>query len=244
MPHVLFLVPCVIVDHRIELPAMTQEPHKDIEFKEQLRESIDSEALHFTTVRVSKHENVYAIGDQAEMIYFIHSGQIKLLMLSPEGKECLLGIRTADDMFGELCLIGASLRQEMATAMENTTLRCIPSAVFFAHLGRHSLVKGFVQHLATRIAEQQQIIAHLITSDSEHRLGTTLLMLAYKFGQPDPRSKRIEQKITHEELSQMIGTTRPRVTGFMLKFRRLGLIAISSEHLIIVHEKKLTAYLT
>lgn len=227
-----------------DLTTMSHAPHKASAFIERFRLSIRKEHPSFATLRVLKHGNVYLAGERAETVYFIEAGQIKLLMPSLEGKECLLGIHTAGDMFGELCLIGAGQRQEMATAMEDTTLKCIPSHIFFAHLSQHSLVEGFMRYLMARIADQQQTISHLITADGERRLGETLLRLAYKFGNPDPGSKRIEQKITHEELSQMIGTTRPRVTGFMLKFRRLGLITITAGHFIIVHEQKLTAYLT
>src|SRR5204863_9705537 len=120
-----------------------------------------------------------------------------------EGKECLLAIHTPGDTFGELCLAGSGLRQETVTAMEETTLKRIPCAAFFLHLTDHSLVEGFVQYLATRVGDQQRIIANLITVDSEHRLGETLLLLAHKLGQRDPRSTRIEQKITHEALAEM-----------------------------------------
>jgi CRP-like cAMP-binding protein len=127
--------------------------------------------------------------------------------------------------------------------MEETTLKRVPCAAFFLHLTDNFLVEGFVQYLASRVAAQQNVIANLITVDSEHRLGETLLMLANKLGQPHPRSTRIEQKITHEELSEMVGTTRPRVTAFMLKFRRLGLVEMSPEHFLIVKERKLADYL-
>lgn len=127
--------------------------------------------------------------------------------------------------------------------MKDAGLIRIPRTEFLMHLSRHSLVEGFVQYLVTRIAEQQQIIAHLITVDSEHRLGETLLLLAHKLGQPDPRSTRIAQRITHEELSEMVGTTRPRVTKFMLKFRGLGLIEVSPERGLIVKEQQLADYL-
>jgi CRP/FNR family cyclic AMP-dependent transcriptional regulator len=212
-------------------------------FKKRLHESLQCATLNFQTVRVSKHQHVYVCGDPAGSVYFIQSGQIKLLMLSPEGKECLLAIHTPGDTFGELCLAGSSPRQETATAMEETSLKRISWAHFFRHLANNSLVEGFVQYLATRVGDQQQVISHLITVDSEHRLGETLLLLARKLGQPDPRSTRIEQKITHEELSEMVGTTRPRITAFMLKFRTLGLIEISPEHFLIVKKEKLSEYL-
>ncbi len=123
--------------------------------------------------------------------------KVKLLMLSPEGKECLLAIQTAGDIFGELCLSGLGARLETATAMEETTLKQIPCSSFFARLRRDLLFEGFVQYLAIRIADQQQVIANLVTADSEQRLGKTLLQLARKLGKQDPRSIRIEHKIDH-----------------------------------------------
>lgn len=212
-------------------------------FKKRLQVLIQRASWDFPTVLVGKHQHVYVCGDAAGCVYFIQSGQIKLLMLSPEGKECLLAIYGAGDTFGELCLAGSRPRQETATAMEDTTLKQIPGARFFRHLTDNSLVEGFVQYLATRVGDQQQIIAHFITVDSEHRLGETLLLLARKLGRPDPRSTRIEMRITHEELSEMVGTTRPRITAFMLKFRNLGLIEMSPENFLIVKEKKLADYL-
>jgi CRP-like cAMP-binding protein len=214
------------------------------QFQARLGESLRREPLAFATLKVAKHRHVYRCGDQAEMVYFIERGQIKLLLLSPEGKECLLAIHTAGDLFGELCLAGVAARQETATAMEETTLKRIPYCEFFLHLGRHSLLEGFTQYLAARLAEQQQLITSLMMVDSEHRLGETLLLLARKLGKPDPCSIRIEQKITHEELSEMVGTTRPRITEFMQRFRTLGLIEITPERFLVVREDALTDYLT
>ncbi|HEX8196278.1 MAG TPA: Crp/Fnr family transcriptional regulator [Pyrinomonadaceae bacterium] len=213
------------------------------DFKKRLRTSLSDKTLNLISVKIFKHKNVYFVGDQAENVYFIDSGQIKLVMLSPEGKECLLCILKAGDIFGELCLSGASPRQETVTAMIDTTLICIPRAIFFLHLVKHSLFEGYLQYLVTRISSQQMIISHLLTVDCEHRLGEMLLKLARELGKPDPHSKRIEQRITHEEFAQMVGTTRPRVTEFMVKFRQLGLISINPKHFLVVNEKKLISYL-
>jgi CRP/FNR family cyclic AMP-dependent transcriptional regulator len=213
-------------------------------FKERLHATLDRERLHLPAIRrVAKHQPVYMCGDPAEMVYFIESGRVKLLMLSPEGKECLLAIYTSGDIFGELSLTGADPRQETAMAMEDSTLKRIPFSSFVRHLSRHALVEGFVDYLAARVADQQHLIANLITVDSKHRLGKTLLFLAHKLGQPDSRNTRIELKITHEELSQMVGTTRPRITKFMRAFRALGLIEITTDHFLIVKEGKLSEYL-
>ena len=222
---------------------MIQEtPQADL-FKQKMRESLRQETLNSRAVTIAKHDHVYTCGDNDELVYFIESGQIKLLILSPEGKECLLAIHAAGDIFGELCLSGLGARPETAIAMEETVIKQIPCSKFFARLGRDKLFEGFVQYLAVRIADQQQVIANLVTVDSEQRLGKTLLNLARTMGKKDPRSIRIELKITHEELSGMVGTTRPRISLFMQRFRHLGLIETNPDHFLIIKEKKLTDYL-
>ena len=222
---------------------MIQETPQAEKFKQQMRESLQHETLNSRAVKIPRHANVYTCGDQDEMVYFIESGQIKLLLLSPEGKECLLAIHGAGDIFGELCLSGLGARRETATAMQQTILKTIPCHQFFTRLSRDSLFGGFVQYLAVRIADQQQVIANLVTVDSEQRLGKTLLQLASTMGKKDPRSIRIELKISHEELSEMVGTTRPRISVFMQRFRNLGLIETNMDHFLIIKEKKLTDYL-
>src|SRR5262245_60305906 len=236
------MVVVIIVGFKRGAIMIQQTPQVDL-FKQQLRDSLQRETLNARALKIARHTNVYSCGDQDEMVYFIESGQIKLLMLSPEGKECLLAIHTAGDIFGELCLSGLGSRLETAIVMEESTLKQIPSSSFFARLRSDLLFEGFVQYLAVRIADQQQVIANLVTDDSEQRLGKTLLQLARKLGKQDPRSIRIEHKISHEELSEMVGATRPRISKFMQRFRILGLIETSAERFLIIKEKKLTDYL-
>jgi len=222
---------------------MIQQTPEAERFKQQMRESLRQETLNSRAVTISRHANVYTCGDQDEMVYFIDTGQVKLLLLSPEGRECLLAIHGNGDLFGELCLAGLGARRETATTMTQTKLKKIPCAQFFARLSRDSLIEGFVRYLAVRVADQQQVIANLVTVDSEQRLGQTLLQLARTLGKKDPRSIRIELKISHGELSEMVGTTRPRISLFMQRFRNLGLIEINSDHFLIIKENKLTDYL-
>lgn len=222
--------------------AIQQTPHADA-FKQRLRDSLQREALQSHTVSVARHANVYTCGDQGDMVYFVESGQVKLLMVSAEGRECLLAIHSSGDIFGELCLSQLGARLETATAMEATILKQIPSTQFFSRLGRDALMEGFVRYLAVRIADQQQIIANLVTVDSEQRLGKTLLQLARTMGKKDPSSIRIELKITHEELSEMVGTTRPRISFFMQRFHHLGLIETNKERFFIIKEQPLSDYL-
>lgn len=215
-----------------------------VRFKQQLTYSLQQETLLSPTLSIAKNNSVYRSGESAQSVYFIESGQIKLLMRSTEEKDCLLAILASGDIFGELCLSGSGARMETAIAMEETALKQISRPKFFARLEHDALfVVGFVQYLAVRLADQQQLIANLATVSSEQRLGMTLLRLAHALGKKDPYTTRIELRITHEELSEMVGTTRPRISVFMQHFRNLGLIETNPEHFLIINEEKLTSFL-
>jgi CRP/FNR family cyclic AMP-dependent transcriptional regulator len=223
---------------------MIQATSDTDQFKEQMRESLLlREAGNWSVLKVNKHDNVYTIGDDADTVYFIEGGQIKLVVVSAEGRECMIAIHSEGDIFGELCLSGQGGRKESATAMEDTVLKRIPAARFLDRLSKDGLLQGFVRYLAVRVADQQQVIANLVTVDSEQRLGRTLLQLAEKLGKKDPKNVTIELRISHEELATMVGTTRPRISVFMQRFRNLDLIDMSAEHYIMIKKKKLSAYL-
>jgi CRP-like cAMP-binding protein len=219
-----------------------QNPQVDI-FKRQLRDSLKRATVHSRAVKMDANSVVYTRGDTDEQVYFIESGQIKLLMRASEGRECLLAIHAAGDIFGELCLSGLESRQETAVTMKATTLKKIPCDKFFASLGSDSLIEGFLKYLTVRVGDQQQIIANLVTVDSEQRLGKTLLRLARTMGKRDPHSIRIELKISHDELSDMVGATGPEISIFMQRFHNLGLIETNRDSYLVIKEVKLADYL-
>jgi CRP/FNR family transcriptional regulator, cyclic AMP receptor protein len=223
---------------------MTHPVRKPHLLMEHLRDSFRHGELNALTIRLPKHTNVYTSGDDAEMIYFIEDGHIKLVVPTLEGKECLLTICTMGDLFGESCLASLGARLETATAMEDTTIKGIHYRKFLTYLSGHSLYEEIIQYLANRLLERERVIADLVTADSEHRLGNVLLHLGSKLGKKGPFNVRIEHRISHEELSQIVGTTRPRISQFIHKFRNLGLIEISAERFLVIKEQQLADYLT
>lgn len=220
------------------IPRTPQADH----FIERMRMSLQEDMHQAATRTIAKHAHVYTCGEHDAMVYVIVSGHIKLLVLAPDGKQCLLAIYTAGDIFGELCLAEGDGRRETATAMEDTIVKQIPCTQFLLRLSRDALMEGFVRYLTVRVADQQQVIARLVTVDSEQRLAQTLLDLAHQLGQHDPRSIRIVQRISHAELAEMVGTTRPRISTFMKRFRDLGLIELTTTRQLIIKEQRLIAY--
>lgn len=207
----------------------------------ELREMLDS--LPFAHVRIEAQEPIYATGDKDDAMYVIESGQVKLVMSSAGGNDCLLAVYAAGDVFGETCLDGTSRRVESASAMAPTLVRRVSRRDVMAEIDRGHASSVLLEHVARRLVERQTAVFDLITMDAAPRLAKVLLQIAEKLGESDSDYLRIEQRISHEELSQIVGTTRPRITAFMQQFRRDGLIDTAGSRVIRVHRQRTLDYL-
>src|SRR5215212_9882543 len=208
-----------------------------------LRDVFRSDSVPAARLRIDARQPIYATGDEDDAMYLVETGRVKLFMSSEGGRDCLLSIYTAGDIFGESCFESSDKRVESASAMSRVIVRRLPRREFLLEVRRAGLTDELLRHLAGRIAEGQAMILDLITSDSERRLARMLLALAEKLGTPDGPYIRIEQRISHEDLSQMVGTTRPRVTAFIQNFRRQGIIDTPGPRSIRVHLQRIAEFL-
>jgi CRP/FNR family cyclic AMP-dependent transcriptional regulator len=99
------------------------------------------------------------------------------------------------------------------------------------------LTEAFIAHLLTRNIDLEKDLCAQLFDQSEKRLARVLLKLS-RFGERGEESDVIIPKFSHETLAEMVGTTRSRVTYFMNKFRRLGLIYYNGK--VIVRASLLT----
>jgi CRP-like cAMP-binding protein len=206
-----------------------------------LRDVFDRHGLA-STRSVDAQQPVYASGAVDDAMYAVEAGQVKISMASAEGKDCLLAIYGPGELFGESCFNGLEKRTETATAMGHSVVRRAPRREFLAEVHRAGAIELLLQHLAVRLGERQTAVFDLMTNDSQQRLAKMLLAFAEKLGTPDGPFLRLEQRISHEELSQIVGTTRPRITAFMQHFRTAGLIETSGRS-ISVHRQRMRAFL-
>jgi CRP-like cAMP-binding protein len=176
----------------------------------------------------SRHEyltgqSIFSQGDPANAVFYIHSGKVKLTVVSMSGKEAVIAHLAAGSYFGEASLAGESLRSSSAYALESSTIMRIDKMAMQDLLRREPVFAGqFLEYLLSRNNRMQaDLVDHLFNS-SEKRLARLLMMMA-NFGQatkPIP----VIAKISQETLAEMIGTTRSRVSFFLNRFRDLGYI--------------------
>lgn len=193
-----------------------------------------------TVSKYRKGQIVFTQGDVADQIYYLQKGKIKAVVMSEQGKEAVVGLIEAGQFFGEGCMNGHQLRVATTTAIDACLITAITkSAMLTALHDEPKFSELFVAYLLTRNSRIEDDLIDQLFNSSEKRLARLLLLLANfgKEGSPTP----INPNISQETLAEMIGTTRSRVSFFMNKFRKLGLISYDGK--IEVHRSMLNAVL-
>ena len=170
-----------------------------------------------------ENQIVYAQGDPADSVFYIHRGKVKITVVSKLGKEAIVAIRGPDEFCGEGALTGTPARLDTTTAMSTCEIIRLESKIVVRLLHEdQEFADYFLAHLLTRTARVEADLVDQLFNSSEMRLARALLLLA-NYGN-DFGLEPIAVKVNQETLAGLIGTTRSRVNVFMNKFRKLGLI--------------------
>jgi CRP/FNR family cyclic AMP-dependent transcriptional regulator len=187
-----------------------------------------------------KDQIIFSQGEVADTIFYIQKGGVKVVVVSHQGKEAVVGILEPGQFFGEGCMNGHSLRIATARATEDSLITSITKSAMIATLhDEPKFSELFVAYLLTRNSRVEDDLIDQLFNSSEKRLARLLLLLA-KFGK-EGSPIAISPNISQATLAEMIGTTRSRVSYFMNKFRKLGLISYNGK--IEVHNSLLDAVL-
>lgn len=171
----------------------------------------------------AKKDIIFTQDDDADAVFYIVKGKVKVTVLSKDGKEAIVALLGPDEFVGEGCLIGQQKRLATASALtECETMRIEKKEIQRVLHDELAFSQMFMTHILARNARVEEDLVDQLFNSTEKRLARLLLLLANfaNEGRPEP----ILAKISQETLAEMIGTTRSRVSHFMNKFRKLGFI--------------------
>jgi len=174
-------------------------------------------------VAVRKKQTIFAQGDEADAVFYIQKGKVRLTVVSKTGKEATIAILSEGNFFGEGSLAGQVRRMGSAAAMTACEVLRVEKVAMMAALHReHAFSDMFVAYLLARNIRYEEDLVDQLFNSSEKRLARVLLLLA-RFGK-EGSPEIVVPKISQETLAEMVGTTRSRVSFFMNRFRKLGFI--------------------
>ena len=188
-----------------------------------------------------KEDVVFRQASPADSVFYVLKGKIKIVVVSKQGKEAVVALLGQGEFFGEGCLIGQTHRLATARAMIDSEVMRVGKAEMIRVLQEEpKFGELFIAHLLTRNSRVEEDLVDQLFNSSEKRLARTLLLLANfgKEGGPQP----VTMPISQETLAEIIGTTRPRVSHFMNKFRKLGFISYNGH--LEIHSSLLSVVLS
>jgi CRP-like cAMP-binding protein len=192
-------------------------------------------------VQLKPKQTFFSQGSLADSIFYLQTGRAKLTVVSQDGKEATIAHLAAGEFIGEESLASVGgLHMATASAIDScTALRIERQEMIRLMHEEHAFSEMYLRFLLTRsMRGQADLVAQLFDS-SEKRLARILLLMA-EFGKPGEPEPLIPP-ITQEALAEMVGTTRARVSFFMNRFRKLGLIEYNGR--IRVHKSLLNVVL-
>jgi CRP/FNR family cyclic AMP-dependent transcriptional regulator len=191
---------------------------------------------------VRRREVIYLPGDPGHSVYFLNGGRVKVSKVTRDGKELTLAYRAPGEIFGEACLIDGAPREEMVEAMENAQITELPRGELEKIAETHPKV-GYrlAKIVLQRRRDVENKIEQLLFKDVNAKLAELLLRLSVDFGVEDERGTLVGIKITHQEMANLIGSTRETVSLTLSMFKKKGLIDTDGRKVIVADAQGLRA---
>jgi CRP/FNR family transcriptional regulator, cyclic AMP receptor protein len=187
---------------------------------------------------VRRRQPVYLPGDTAHTVYLLKEGRVKISRVTEDGKEFTLAILEPGEVFGELEVLEGSPRDTVAEALEDISICVIQRKDFEEVLRKNpDLTIRLTKLIGFRLKKIENRIEDLVFRDVPTRLAHLLLSLSKEFGEENKDGVRLGVKMTHQELANLIGSTRETVSATLNDFKRQGLIR-QDHHAITVRDKQ------
>jgi CRP/FNR family cyclic AMP-dependent transcriptional regulator len=179
-----------------------------------------------TAIDVARNTFIYRQAERAEEVFYVEAGLVKIDGASPEGKFAVVALLDGGSFFGEACLAGHTMRKTNASALLDSRVISIRKGTMLRLLRTDPHVsRYFTAHMIRRLARAEEDLMDLRVNSVERRLARALLVLASM--DENGQAQSVLAVINQQTLAEIVGSTRPRISEMMSKFRRRGYISAS-----------------
>ena len=201
-------------------------------------EQLDAIALVTITRRFDKDQVIILAEEEGDALFIISSGQVKVSIVSEDGREVILSLLGTGSVFGELSLLDGKPRSANVVATENTGLYMLRRSDFLQLVYKvPQIAVGLLAELAARLRKTDRKIEGLALLDVTSRISETLLQLADEHGTETDDGVLLKSRPTHQQIANMSGTTRETVSRVLKRLEKQGYITTEGRTITIVHEK-------
>lgn len=215
---------------------------RNVELFQSLKdEDIEAISSQSTCVDFVRGQEICASGTGNRYAYIIRSGNVRLIMHSPSGKQLTVAILKPGDVIGGSDLFGTETQGESAEAISPCTLFKVPVDLLFSFAKdrpEFSLrINKEVNKSRMLVMNRMQDVLFLTVME---RLGRLILRLADEFPGTTTSGKRfVNIRLTHQEFADLIGANREAVSATLIKMRRSRCVSSVQGYLVLIDEEAL-----
>jgi CRP/FNR family transcriptional regulator, cyclic AMP receptor protein len=186
-----------------------------------------------------RNQVIFIEEDTGNYMYLVLAGKVKVAKASSGGRETILAIHKAGDFFGEMSLLDGKTAPATVSAMEDSKIISVSGTDFHKHLMHNEKVLlQIIDVLCARLRQVWQTQS-LSLSKADARICMGIHQLAKKHGIQDAHGIIIDLKITHQELAEMVGTSRETVTRVLTRLRDKGIIEVNQRRITLLDAQAL-----
>ena len=200
----------------------------------------DDLIAHSQRRRYHRNDVVFHAGSQGENVFILIDGRVKICAMSPVGKSIILWFCFPGELFGLAEMARKGRREVDALACAESEILVVPREEFYAFLTSHPTVAlRIVDVLSCRLRALGDMLVNLTTDDVLTRVIKILVRLSLRYGKPmDANGVLLDLNLTHQEIADMIGTSRQSVSSVLSQLRRHGLLC-TKNHVIKIENTEL-----
>lgn len=191
-----------------------------------------------------KGSSVYLPADEATSVLLLVEGRVRIGHLTPDGKQAILAFVEPGEIFGEMALLGEPSRAEHAETTVPSRIVSLPIEAFESVMAESpNLSLGVTKLIGLRRRRVERRLQSLMFRSNRDRLVQLLVDLLEQYGQPDREGTLIGIKLSHQELANIIGSTRETVTVLLGQLQLERFLRVSRQRIVVREPEKLGALL-
>ncbi len=194
-------------------------------------------------MQIGAGDVIFKEADNSDYVYFIEAGTIKIYRINSFGKVVTVGFRRPGDLIGLAEVLVGANRYCFAQAVEASKIWRLDCESFINLLDSHcKLAVRIAAVLGRRLRDAETTILNLVTLEVDCRLAKLLIYLTNAGANEDEAKQGTDIRLTHQELAEMIGTSRQTVTTTLQRFKDEKLIFTGKRYIEIADWDKLNSY--
>lgn len=188
----------------------------------------------------SKGGHVFRAEDPDAHVYLLKAGRVKIYQPADAGRDVILWFCLAGEIFGLAEVARGGRRTVSAIACERSTLVAVPRDAFREFLSlRPKAALLCLQVLSSRLRGLSNVIVNLVADEVDTRIAKLILRLGARYGRRDGGVIHLDIPLTHQEIAEMVGTTRQTVSTVLSRLKRDGVLSIDTHRIQIESEEVL-----